>query len=173
MRPPFEERRAGGKTVRRKDRDVTRIETVLEIAGKAKILHLGLFDDEYPYVVPLHYGYEYTGGSLAFFMHCANEGRKLDLINRCPNVCVTLECDVEPVSGSSPCGYGSSYASVIGFGRAEIVSGRPEKIKGLKLLMKNQTGRDFTFDAGAADSVAVIKVVISEFTAKAADRRLC
>ena len=42
-----------------------------------------------------------------------------------------------------------------------------EKIKGLKLLMKNQTGRCFEIDGKMAEAVAVIKVVISDLTAKA------
>ena len=43
--------------MRRKDREVSEISEILKIADSAEILHLGLFDGEYPYVVPLHYGY--------------------------------------------------------------------------------------------------------------------
>ena len=41
-------------------------------------MHLGLFDEGYPYVVPLHYGYIFDGGKLVFYVHCANEGHKLE-----------------------------------------------------------------------------------------------
>ena len=41
-----------------------------------------------------------------------------------------------------------------------------EKIRGLSLLMKNQTGREFNINEEMASTVEVIKVVISEFTAK-------
>ena len=57
--------------MRRKDREVTDINEILKIVDKAKILHLCLFDGEYPYIVPLHYGYEYKNGNLIFYMHCA------------------------------------------------------------------------------------------------------
>lgn len=57
--------------MRRKDHEVTDINEILKIVDKAKILHLGLFDGEYPYIVPLHYGYEYKNGNLIFYMHCA------------------------------------------------------------------------------------------------------
>ena len=43
-----------------------------------------------PYIVPLHYGYEYTEGILIFYMHCAKEGHKLDLIRSNPNVCIEV-----------------------------------------------------------------------------------
>ncbi|MDI9460949.1 MAG: pyridoxamine 5'-phosphate oxidase family protein [Saccharofermentanales bacterium] len=153
--------------MRRKDREVTEVRDILNIVGRAKILHLGLFDQEYPYIVPLHYGYELVDGTLVFFMHSAESGQKLALIRNNANVCIELDCDIELISGGdNPCEYGSAFASVIGWGRAEIVSDEEEKIKGLRLLMENQTGRDFEIDSSMASSVAVIKVVVSEFMAK-------
>ncbi len=154
--------------MRRTDREITEIERILEIVGAAKYLHLGLFDNEYPYVVPLHYGYEYTEGVLVFYLHSAKEGHKLDLIKENPNVCVELESDVVPVSGGEiACKYGSMYASVIGRGKAHLVRDEREKIRALELLMENQTGRRFTIDGNMASSVEVIKVELGEFTAKA------
>ena len=153
--------------MRRKDREVTGINEILKIVDKAKILHLGLFDGEYPYIVPLHYGYEYKNGNLIFYMHGAKEGHKLELIRNNPNVCIELECDIELLSGDDiPCKYSSTFASVIGKGYAEILEDEQEKIAGLKLLMKNQTGREFQIDERMAESVAVIKVTVSSFTAK-------
>ena len=153
--------------MRRKDREVTEIDDILRIVDKAKILHLGLFDSGYPYVLPLHYGYEFRDGKLVFFLHSAREGHKLDLLRADPHVCVELECGVELVSGEEiPCKYGAVFSSVIGKGRAEIVRDEQEKRRGLALLMKNQTGREFEISGEMASSVEVIKVVVSEYTAK-------
>ena len=155
--------------MRRKDREVTELNDILKIVDKAQILHLGLFDDVYPYIVPLHYGYDYDekSGAIIFYMHGAQAGHKLDLIKQSPNVCVELECDIELVSGGEiPCKYGSTYASVIGCGKAEIVEDSQEKIQGLKLLMVNQTGHDFNIDEIMASSVVVMKVTVNNFTAK-------
>ena len=153
--------------MRRKDREITNIEDVLRIVDRANILHLGLFDSEYPYVIPLHFGYEYSDGSLVFYLHSAKEGHKLDLIRANPSVCVEMECEVELISGGeTPCQYGATYASIIGRGSAETVCDEQEKIHGLSLLMKNQTGREFIVSAQMASTVEVVKVVVSEFTAK-------
>lgn len=57
-------------------------------------------------------------------------------------------------------------ASVIGRGRAELTEDVQEKIRGLSLFMKNQTGREFNINEEMASTVEVIKVVIPEFTAK-------
>ena len=154
--------------MRRKDREITEINNILDIVSKTKILRLGLFDEGFPYVVPMHFGYELSDGKLVFFMHSAKEGHKLDLIEKNPNVCIEMECDVKLISGGEvPCKYGSEYASVIGRGHAKLVEDEEEKIKGLKLLMKNQTGRCFEIDGNMAESVEVIKVVISDLSAKA------
>jgi hypothetical protein len=154
--------------MRRKDREITQTEEILCITEKAKVLHLALFDGEYPYVVPLHYGFEYSGGKLVFFCHGAKEGHKIDLIRKDPHVCIELECDIESIpGGEEPCRYGSAYASVIGRGTAELVRDEEEKIRGLELLMKNQTGRDFPISEQMASTVEVIKLTITDFTAKA------
>ena len=52
--------------MRRKDREITDIHKIEKILSSAKYLHLGVLDDEYPYVVPLHYGYQINGGKLTF-----------------------------------------------------------------------------------------------------------
>ncbi len=154
--------------MRRKDREVTDITDILRIVREAKILHLALFDTGYPYIVPLHYGYEVLDGKLVFYMHSAKEGYKLDLIKKDQRACVELECNVDLISGGeSPCRYGSAYASVIAKGIASIVDDEQEKIHGLGLLMENQTDRHFPIDGNMTKSVVVIKVVSDSFTAKA------
>ncbi|MBQ3886320.1 MAG: pyridoxamine 5'-phosphate oxidase family protein [Ruminococcus sp.] len=153
--------------MRRKDREITRIEDILSIVDRAKVLRLGLFDDNFPYIVPLHFGYEYAEGKLIFYMHSAKEGHKLDLIKRNQNVCIELDCDTELISGGDiPCSYSSSFASLIGRGLAEIVDDEQEKVRGLYLLMKNQTGREFEITTQMASAVAVIKVMVCDFSAK-------
>ena len=154
--------------MRRKDREITSIEEILGIVEKTKYLHLGLMDGDYPYVVPLHYGYECTDCGLVFYMHCAREGHKIDLIRQNPNAFVELECNVEAISGGDvPCKYGSTYASVMGRGTVEIVSDGAEKIRGLEMLMKHQSGRDFELNAKVASTVEILKVTVPDFSGKA------
>ena len=154
--------------MRRKDREITNTEEIINILETAMILHLGLLDGEYPYVVPLHYGYEFKNDTIVFYVHGANEGHKIDLIRSDPNVCVELECNVEPISGGDiPCGYGSTYASIIGRGEAELLEDPAEKIHGLNTIMQHQTNRHFDFSPEMAAGVAVIKITAHHFTAKA------
>ena len=153
--------------MRRTDREITDEKKIAEILDSAKILHLGMVDGGRPYVLPLHYGYEFINGDLVFYMHGAKEGRKLDVLRAEPAVCVELECGVELVSGGEiPCRYGSLYASLIAEGRAEFVENEAEKLHALELLMRNQTGRSFSFSRAMAASVTVIKVTAHSYSAK-------
>lgn len=153
--------------MRRKDREISNPGEIRKIIEEAKILHLALFDGEHPYIVPLHYGYADHNGLPVFYMHGAPEGHKLDLIRANPHVCVELECRVQLIeAGENPCGYGSAYASVIGRGKAEIVTDPDEKREGLRLLMQHQTGREFAIHDFMASSVAVLRVPLDEISAK-------
>ena len=66
--------------MRRKDREIVDLHKIEQILARARYLHLGMFDDEYPYIVSLHYGYKLDGKKLTFYVHCAKEGHKLDCL---------------------------------------------------------------------------------------------
>lgn len=153
--------------MRRKDREITDLSEIEKIIRKARVLHLGLVDGDAPYVVPLHYGYTLENGKLTFYLHGAKEGRKLDLIRANPKAWVEIDTDEVPISGGDvACKYGASYASVMGGGTVTIVEDETEKIRGLNVLMKTQTGREFPIDGRMAAGVAVIRIDIDAFTAK-------
>jgi hypothetical protein len=153
--------------MRRKDREVTDIIEIKAILDKADILHMGLFDGAYPYVVPVHYGYEFQGDKLVFYTHGAKEGHKLELIRSNPAVCVQVDCNVGTLPAKAACGYSSTFASVIAKGKAEILEDAEEKAAALRLLMKCQTGREFPINAAMANAVAVLRITADSFTAKA------
>jgi nitroimidazol reductase NimA-like FMN-containing flavoprotein (pyridoxamine 5'-phosphate oxidase superfamily) len=164
--------------MRRKDRAVTDPAKIRRILDNAHILHLGLVDEGRPYVVPLHYCYEYEGGDLTLYMHSARHGRKLDVISASPACFVELECDVAlDDGGATPykiaCQYGSFYSSIMGAGTASIVEDADEKVHALKLLMRQQAGKDFPMNKLMAKTVAIIKVQVpaSELSCKAHVRK--
>lgn len=153
--------------MRRKDREITDRSKIEDILSRAKYLHLGMFDEEYPYVVPLHYGYSLNGDKLTLYVHCANEGHKLDCIKNNANVFVEIDCGEKLIEADIACKYGAEYSSVMCRGRASLVTDVKEKCLGLSLLMKNQTGKNFAIDKRMAESVSVIKIDVGSYTAKA------
>ena len=154
--------------MRRKDRQITEIEAIRAILDKAKVLHLAMIDGARPYVVPMNYGYALADGRLTLYLHGAKEGRKLDVLQKNARVAFVLETDVSLVSGGDlPCKYGAAYASVMGEGRATILTDPVEKTDALTMLMKTQTGRNFYITEAMTDTVAVLRIDVEAFTAKA------
>ena len=127
---------------------------------------IGLVDGDEPYVVPMNYGYTMEDGKLILYLHSAVRGKKLDMIRANPKVFFSLECDLQPFEGTVACKYGLAYASVMGRGIATIVEDVEEKKKGLSVLMKTQTGKDFTFEDRLTTIVSVIRIDVLEYTAK-------
>ena len=136
------------------------------ILDEAKVLHLGLCVDNEPYVVPMNYGYTMEEGRLTFYLHGALRGKKLDMIRANSRVFVELDCNRVPFESDKPCQYGLGYSSVMGRGTATVVDDVEEKMKALTVLMKTQTGKDFTFNEQLVSIVSVIRIDVAEFTAK-------
>ena len=150
----------------KRERQVTDPEQILEILDKGKVLHLGLCVDNEPYVVPMNYGYTMENGKLAVYLHSAVRGKKLDMIGANPKVFFAIDCDRQPFDGVKPCQYGMVYSSLMGKGIARIVEDVEEKKQAMSILMKTQTGKDFTFDDKLVSIVTVIRIDVQEYTAK-------
>jgi len=152
--------------ITRREREVTDLSEITGILDRGKIVHVGMIDGNLPYVVPMNYGYIMENGALVLYLHGATAGRKLDVIRSNPNVFIEIDTDIVPFEGTHACRYGVSYASVMGEGVAQIIEDVEEKKYGLSVLMKTQTGRDFTFTEKMVSIVSVIKITVPDFTAK-------
>ena len=150
----------------KRERQITDEAQIRAILDTAKVLHLGLAVDNEPYVVPMNYGYTWEEGKLTLYLHSAVMGKKLDMIRANPTVFFELECDLSPFEGEKACQYGLAYSSVMGRGTAWIVEDAEEKMRAMSILMKTQTGKDFSFNERLVSIVAVIRIDVAEFTAK-------
>ncbi len=150
----------------RREQQVTDINEIIEILEKSKVVHVGMIDGDEPYVVPMNYGYILEDGKLTIYLHGARRGRKIDAIKANPKVFYEMCCDITPFEGEVACKYGITYASIMGRGLATLVEDVDEKKKALSILMKTQTGKDFTFEDKLTTVVSIIKIDTLEFTAK-------
>ena len=150
----------------KREKQITDQQQILHILDTAKVLYLGLCANNEPYVVPMNYGYTMEGGKLVLYLHCATQGKKLDMIRANPRVFFELDCDRMPFEGKVPCQYGLVYSSIMGRGTASIVEDVEEKKQAMSLLMKTQTGKDFSFEDRLVSIVSVIRIDVTEYTAK-------
>lgn len=101
---------------KREIRDREIIKAILDICD---VINIGFFDDVYPYVLPVNFGYEYHD-DLIFYTHHAIEGYKNKLIANNPNVCVEAHQFIDHVKfihHHSP----HDYRSVMAFGRISVI----------------------------------------------------
>lgn len=152
--------------MRRKDREITDPGRLKEILENSMVCRLAVQDQEGLYIVPMNFGYEWDKDGLKFYFHSAKEGRKLNAILENPQVCFEMDFQHRLIESDRVCGYSFSYQSMIGNGIATVVKDLEEKKKGLFLLMKHQTGKDFPIQDEMADSVAVIRVAATSYTGK-------
>lgn len=149
-----------------KRREVCGFAEKIEIVKKCKVCNIAMLNGDMPYIVPMNFGYETSGETLTLYFHSAIKGLKLDCLRQNPNVCVEMDCDHEPFYDELPCKNGFKFASIIGTGKAEFLTQRDEKEKGINALMLHQVGKTYTFTDQQLRSIEVIKVTLDAFTGK-------
>jgi hypothetical protein len=66
------------KGIRRKEKAITNIDEMKQIIQQAEHVTLGMCKDNIPYLVTVSHGYDPERNYL--FFHCANEGKKIDIL---------------------------------------------------------------------------------------------
>jgi nitroimidazol reductase NimA-like FMN-containing flavoprotein (pyridoxamine 5'-phosphate oxidase superfamily) len=149
--------------VRRCDKEINSLEELESIIRKGEICRLAMVDNGRPYIVPMHYGYD--NGALYF--HSAPEGRKLDIIRAAPEVCFEIETGVEIVTAEKPCGWGTKFRSVIGYGTASFTEDAAAKAEAMARIMEHYTGSgSFSFSEKEVSGVTAFSVSITSMTGK-------
>lgn len=120
--------------MRRYERQVFGKENICGFLDLFDTIYLGISGEEYPYVVPLNFGYEFEH-DLIFYFHCALHGKKLCLLQQNPKVCVTASKFTNYVSKPFR-GRLHDYRSVIAYGTASMIIDPTEKARATRLLLK-------------------------------------
>jgi len=148
--------------VRRRDKEITDQAQIKDILDRASVCRIALCDNNVPYIVPVNFGY--AGDCL--YIHCASEGRKVDILRRNPKVCFEVDIDHALVAGATPCSYTFNYRSVIGFGIAVFVENAAKKRKGLDAIVKHYSGSHSSYSDDALAKVTILKIEIESMTGK-------
>ena len=109
------------------DREIRDKQIIKAILDMCDVINIGFFDDEYPYVLPVNFGYEYED-NLVFYMHHAVQGYKNKLIENNPKVCVTTHKFIDHIYND----YDKSshdYRCVMAFGEIEFIPRESEDYK--------------------------------------------
>lgn len=150
--------------MRRKDRECTDENTILQILDRADTLFLAVETDSYPYCVPVNF----TRKGSVLYIHSALKGSKLDWIRRKNDIGFSAAIDIEIDINNST----TYYKSVCGNGKALIIEDEAEKGLALDLIAKKYNAR-CSQPAPLADihRVGIIRIDIESLTGKISSPR--
>lgn len=143
------------------------ITDVNEIAGilkKTARIRIGINGPDYPYVVPVSFGYKIHDNQITLYFHGKKTGLKHDLITRDNHVCV----EADTFKGYWQAGEEIScrYESIIGFGKALVAKG-DEIVHGLELILSHAGYPKLQASTcAAANFTRVYKVTLTSVTGK-------
>ena len=153
--------------MRRKDREITDVDEMINIMKKCDTCAIALNDEEtgFPYIVPLNFGMEVKEGQVFLYFHGAMKGKKLDLIQKDNRATFEMDCEHNFILYEERMSCTMGFASVIGHGTIEIVSDE-DKYEALKILMRQYHAEDFKFDTRMMSVTTVLKMTVTDMIGK-------
>lgn len=153
--------------MRRKDREVTDINTIIGIIDECEIIRIGLADGNFPYIVPLNFAYTAEEGNICFYIHGAMAGKKYEMLKKKPycsfemDIPLMLECLPEKKDVTM------RYKSVMGKCRVEFLEGEEKQTAIDDIIMaRYEKTRGFDYNRASVAVTAVARLTVTEISAK-------
>lgn len=153
--------------MQRKDREIKDERAIEDLVAKRPFVTIALCKDDEPYIVTVNHAYDPSSKSLYF--HCANTGKKLDMLESNPHVIAQVLDDRGYVRDE--CDYDYFTVNLEGVAR-KVVSDK-EKIHALDLLLgKFEPGLDAEdarkkfIKQSSFGRVAIYRIDVSSMTGK-------
>lgn len=145
---------------------VTDERNLIDIIKKSITCYVSMVDEHgFPYVLPFNFGFKNN----FIFLHSGNEGRKIDILRKKPNVCIAFSNSEELAyqDENVACSHFMKYRSVLVYGKVKFIKNKEDKIEGMNIVMKQYTGReDYRYSDPAINNVLVFSVEIEKMTGK-------
>ena len=155
--------------MRRRERQVTDLEKIKEVVEACQVVRIAFNGQEYPYIVPVNYGYKWEEEQLILYVHGATKGEKIDRLQADEKVAIEMDDKHALVEGGTKAAsYSYAYESIIGFGKAELLSDLEEKRFALHALM-DHAAKGMPFDEipeRMIERTGVIKITVTDYTMK-------
>lgn len=136
-----------------------------QIIRACPLCYVGMADEGgVPYVLPMNFGYEKG----VIYLHSAQEGRSISILEKNPQVCITFCTNPELVwqDEQMACSYRMRADSVICQGKVSFEEDIDEKVRVLNSIMRQYSNREFNYSAPSVRNVKIWKVMLDEISAK-------
>lgn len=152
--------------MRRKDREVTDFSEIIKIIDECEIVRIGLSDGNYPYIVPLNFGYEVIEQHIFLYIHGAMDGKRYHMLNKNPfcsfemDIPLQMDCIVDKKAVTM------RYKCVMGKATANFLNGI-EKQRAIDVIMaRNEKTKNFEYNKSMVERTSVIRLDVTEIKAK-------
>lgn len=153
--------------MRRVDREVTDFLKMTDIMKNCECCRLGLVDKNEAYIVPMIFGIEIIGEQVILYFHCANQGRKIELISGQTITSFEMDTKHQLIKGKTGCDFSYLYQCIMGKGELQIVSDRDEKNYGLQRIMDHYTSeKQWEFNEKLLKRTTVLKLFVKTWSCK-------
>jgi len=150
-----------------KNRVIGLKEEIERIISKCEVCYVAMVDENNkPYVIPMNFGYKDD----CIYLHSSQTGKKIDILEKNNNVCVTFSTDhlLRWQSENVACSYSMKYRSALAFGKVKFVEDINQKIDALNVIMRQYTQKkEFSYSDPAVKDVKVFKVVVKRLEGRA------
>lgn len=146
------------------DREITEIASIEKLLKEAQICRIALMNGEYPYVIPMCFGYKLEGSHLELYFHTSPKGQKIELLKK--NNLAGFEIDhlTGIVREENDCGITALYECITGTGSIEIINGI-EKLTGLTSIISkyDEEKMEHKFSEQVLNSIVLLKLTADSF----------
>ena len=152
--------------MRRNDKALTSRTAMEKILSETEFITMAMCNGEEPYLVTMNHGFDPARNCL--FLHCAGEGKKLEILKKNNRVWAQAMKDLGYIQGA--CDH--RYISVHIDGRAHIVQDESEKRYALDIMIRQlenypEPVREKQVTPDAVRRVTILRIEIEAMTAKA------
>lgn len=144
---------------------VENLNRIKDIIKSCNICYVGIADQcGTPYVLPMNFGYKEG----VIYLHSAQEGSSISMLEMNPNICITFCTDTKLVwqNEEVACSYRMKCESAICHGKVVFEEDFDEKVKALNIIMSQYSAREFSYSAPSVNNVKIWKVAIDKYSAK-------
>lgn len=147
-----------------RNREIIKEEEMHSIINESQVCHLGLVDDDQPYILP----FNFTIRDQSIFLHSDNIGYKLEIIKKNPKVCINFNVGNELFYRHKQvgCSWGMKYKSINVFGKIQFIDNYDEKYLVMQEFMLKYAGEKFEFSEPSIKNVKIMEVKIDRITGK-------
>lgn len=154
--------------MRRKDREITNFQEIIKIIDECEIIRLGLSNGNYPYIVPVNFAYQVVNNQIYIYIHGAMAGKKYEMLCNNPfcsfemDIPLQIKCIVDKKNVTM------KYKSIMGKAETSFLNGQEKQNAIDNIIMaRHKETKNFKYDHNAIAHTAVVKLTVTEITAKA------